>query len=45
MGLTLPEPPGARSVHAVHLTTVALLTPEELDEATRKTVDYRPPGT
>ena len=29
---------------AVHLETVALLTPEEIDEATRKTVDYRPPG-
>ena len=29
---------------AVHLETVALLTPEEVDEATRKTVDYRPPG-
>jgi uncharacterized protein with GYD domain len=32
------------SSDAVHLSTVALLTPEEVDEATRKTVDYRPPG-
>lgn len=24
--------------------TVALLTPEEADEASKKTVDYRPPG-
>ena len=25
-------------------TTVVLLTPEEVDEASKKTVDYRPPG-
>jgi uncharacterized protein with GYD domain len=25
--------------------TIVLLTPEELDEATRKSVDYRPPGS
>jgi uncharacterized protein with GYD domain len=24
--------------------TIVLLTPEEVDEATRKSVDYRPPG-
>jgi uncharacterized protein with GYD domain len=24
--------------------TVVLMTPEEMDEATKKTVDYRPPG-
>ena len=29
---------------AAQLTTVVLMTPEELDEATHKTVDYRPPG-
>lgn len=29
---------------AVATETVVLLTPEELDEATKKTVDYRPPG-
>jgi uncharacterized protein with GYD domain len=26
------------------LETVVLLTPEEIDAATKKTVDYRPPG-
>ncbi len=29
---------------AVHLTTISLVTPEEVDEATKKSVDYRPPG-
>jgi len=29
---------------AVSLKTTVLLTPEEVDEATKKTVDYRPPG-
>jgi uncharacterized protein with GYD domain len=29
---------------AAQVSTVVLMTPEELDEATRKTVDYRPPG-
>lgn len=29
---------------AVTARTVVLMTPEEVDEATRKTVDYRPPG-
>jgi len=29
---------------AVTTSTVVLMTPEEADEATRKTVDYRPPG-
>jgi uncharacterized protein with GYD domain len=29
---------------AVAVTTVALLTPEEVDSAGRKSVDYRPPG-
>jgi uncharacterized protein with GYD domain len=28
----------------VRTTTVALLTPEEVDEATKKSADYRPPG-
>jgi uncharacterized protein with GYD domain len=30
---------------AAHLNTVALMTPEEVDEATRTTVEYRAPGT
>ncbi len=30
---------------AVHGQTIVLLTPEELDQATRKTADYQPPGT
>jgi uncharacterized protein with GYD domain len=30
---------------ALRVTTTVLLTPEEVDEATRKTVRYRPPGT
>jgi uncharacterized protein with GYD domain len=29
---------------AAQVSTVVLMTPEEIDEATRKTVDYRPPG-
>jgi uncharacterized protein with GYD domain len=29
---------------AVELRTVPLLTPEEMDEAAKKSVDYRPPG-
>ena len=29
---------------AVALQTVELLTPEEVDEASKKSVDYRPPG-
>jgi len=29
---------------AVAAETVVLLTPEEIDEAARMTVDYRPPG-
>ena len=29
---------------AVTTNTTALMTPEEVDDATRKTVDYRPPG-
>lgn len=29
---------------AVRTKTVLLLTPEEIDEATKKSVDYRPPG-
>jgi uncharacterized protein with GYD domain len=29
---------------AVRCRTVPLIMPEELDEAARKTVDYRPPG-
>jgi uncharacterized protein with GYD domain len=29
---------------AVHLTTIPLVTAEEVDEATKKSVDYRPPG-
>ena len=29
---------------AANAKTVVLMTPEEMDEATKKTVDYRPPG-
>lgn len=29
---------------AVNVKTVVLLTPEEVDKAVKKTVDYRPPG-
>ena len=29
---------------AVNIKTVVLLTPEEVDEAIKKSVDYRPPG-
>jgi len=29
---------------AVKLRTTVLITPEEVDEATKKTVNYRPPG-
>jgi uncharacterized protein with GYD domain len=29
---------------AAHLETTVLLTPEELDEATERAVEYRPPG-
>lgn len=29
---------------AVTAKTVVLMTPEEMDEATKKTVNYRPPG-
>ena len=29
---------------AVKVKTTVLMTPEEVDEATKKTVDYRPPG-
>jgi len=30
---------------AINLKTVVLLTAEEVDEATRKSVSYRPPGS
>jgi len=29
----------------VHLRTVPLMTPEEMDSATKKAIDYRPPGS
>ena len=32
------------SVGAVQIKTVPLLSPEELDEASKKSVDYTPPG-
>lgn len=32
------------SSEAANVKTVVLMTPAEVDEATRKTVDYRPPG-
>ena len=34
----------ANSSGAVHLRTTVLLTPEELDQAAKKSVNYRPPG-
>lgn len=34
----------AGAAGAVTTKTIVLLTPEEMDEATRKSVDYRPPG-
>ncbi len=34
----------ANASGAVKLTTIPLIAPEEVDEATQKTVDYRPPG-
>ena len=33
-----------RASGAVNLKTTVLLTPEEIDQAARKTVQYRPPG-
>ena len=30
---------------SVHIQTVVLMTPEEVDDATKHRVDYRPPGT
>jgi uncharacterized protein with GYD domain len=30
---------------AAHVSTVVLMTPEEVDEASRTTVEYRAPGT
>lgn len=48
----LPDPATAAAVSlavnalgAVHLRTVPLLTPEEIDAATKKSIDYRPPGS
>ena len=34
----------ANSTGAASVRTVVLLTPEEVDRATKKTVSYRPPG-
>jgi uncharacterized protein with GYD domain len=34
----------ASATGAVGVRTVALLTPEEIDEASKKSVSYRPPG-
>lgn len=30
---------------AVQVKTTVLITPEEMDQATKKTISYRPPGT
>jgi uncharacterized protein with GYD domain len=35
---------GVSQSGAVSLKTVVLMTPEEMDQASKKTVDYRPPG-
>jgi uncharacterized protein with GYD domain len=32
------------STPATHIKTTVLMTPEEVDQATKKTVSYRPPG-
>jgi uncharacterized protein with GYD domain len=32
------------STAATHIKTTVLMTPEEVDQATKKTVSYRPPG-
>jgi uncharacterized protein with GYD domain len=32
------------SSNAAHVSTVVLMTPEEIDEASRTTVEYRAPG-
>jgi hypothetical protein len=29
---------------AVTLSTIPLLTPEEIDQACKRSIDYRPPG-
>ena len=34
----------AGATGAIKVKTVVLLTPEEIDQAVKKTVDYRPPG-
>ncbi len=34
----------ANASGAVKVKTIVLLTPEEVDQAVKKTVDYRPPG-
>ena len=34
----------AGATGAVNLKTTVLITPEEVDEAIKKTVEYRPPG-
>ena len=33
------------AVGLVHLRTVPLFTPEEMDTATKKSIDYQPPGS
>ena len=33
------------AVGLVHLRTVPLVTPEEMDTATKKSIDYQPPGS
>ena len=47
----LPDPATAAAISlaitaggALSISTVQLITPEEIDEAVRKTVNYRPPG-
>jgi uncharacterized protein with GYD domain len=49
--LDLPDNASAAAVSlvvngsgAAHTKTTVLLTPEEIDQATRKTIRYRPPG-
>jgi uncharacterized protein with GYD domain len=47
----LPDPTTAAAVSLAvnalgfaHLRTVPLMTPEEMDSATKKAIEYRPPG-
>jgi hypothetical protein len=40
-----PERRQVALTRMVHLRPVPLLTPEEMDTATKKSIDYQPPGS